>query len=101
MRTIPSDVFQANAIVDLLVKFQWSYISVIASDDSYGRAGSAYLFELLKLKNICVGVQALIRSRTVDSESIKVITKLKNHPRVNVIVCMGFTSYIHPLTSAS
>lgn len=43
-RTIPSDTFQTKAIVDLLKYFNWTYVSVLYSGESYGLTG----FEALK-----------------------------------------------------
>ena len=47
-RTIPSDTLQARAIADLITHFNWTYIIVINSDDTYGRDGVSGLTEQLK-----------------------------------------------------
>ena len=39
LRTVPSDVLQARAMVDILGHFGWSYVSAVYSDDNYGRKG--------------------------------------------------------------
>jgi hypothetical protein len=38
-RTAASDVFQIPAILDLLVHFNWTYVSLLYTDESYGKAG--------------------------------------------------------------
>ena len=38
-RTAASDVFQIPAILDLLVRFNWTYVSLLYTDESYGKAG--------------------------------------------------------------
>ena len=38
-RTVPHDGFQAKAIVDLIRHFNWTYISSVYSDDTYGIHG--------------------------------------------------------------
>ena len=38
-RTAASDVFQIPAILDLLVSFNWTYVSLLYTDESYGKAG--------------------------------------------------------------
>ena len=38
-RTVPHDLYQARAIVDIVRYFNWSYISVVYSDDNYGNLG--------------------------------------------------------------
>lgn len=35
-RTVPSDSLQIQAIVDLLMHFNWTYVSVLYTDESYG-----------------------------------------------------------------
>ena len=35
-RTVPPDTFQAIALVDIVKKFNWTYVSTIASEGSYG-----------------------------------------------------------------
>lgn len=38
-RTASSDYFLTQAITDLLVHFNWTYVSVVYSDETYGRNG--------------------------------------------------------------
>lgn len=39
LRTVPSDLSQAQAIVEFLEYFNWTYVSAVYSDDSYGKFG--------------------------------------------------------------
>ena len=43
-RTIPSDMYQTKAIVEILDYFNWTYVSVVYTKESYGQNG----FDLLK-----------------------------------------------------
>ena len=38
-RTTPSDVFQTQVMAELLEYFNWSYVSVVYTDEPYGRSG--------------------------------------------------------------
>ncbi|XP_048064463.1 G-protein coupled receptor family C group 6 member A-like [Megalobrama amblycephala] len=38
MRVIPSDVYQAQALVKLVSHFSWNWVGVVYGDDDYGRA---------------------------------------------------------------
>jgi len=56
-RTIPSDILQARAMADLIMYFNWTYIIVINSDDTYGRDGVSGLMNELNTNSsssICI-----------------------------------------------
>nr|KAG5710182.1 hypothetical protein BaRGS_006701 [Batillaria attramentaria] len=38
-RTVPSDTLQAEAIVDILQRFNWTYVSLLYAEGSYGSEG--------------------------------------------------------------
>ena len=50
-RTIPSDALQARAMADLIEHFNWTYIFVLHSRDTYGRDGIDALINILKIRN--------------------------------------------------
>ncbi|CAG2114060.1 unnamed protein product, partial [Medioppia subpectinata] len=52
-RTVPSDVNQVQAILEILKVFKWTYVSVVYSDTDYGNKGYEHLQELAKYHNIC------------------------------------------------
>jgi ABC-type branched-subunit amino acid transport system substrate-binding protein len=51
-RTIPSDMLQVKAIVDFLDYLNWTYVSIVYTDELYGRSG----FELLKKEAATHGI---------------------------------------------
>ena len=51
LRVVPSDFFQARAIIDILLHFNWTYISAINSPGSYGESGECYLISCDNLLN--------------------------------------------------
>ncbi|CAL8347207.1 unnamed protein product [Arctogadus glacialis] len=58
LRTMPSDLFQVDALVQLVRHFDWTWVGVIAGDDAYGRGG-ATIFDnevgvSLSFKNDCL-----------------------------------------------
>ena len=38
-RTVPSDTFQASAILELLSQHGWKYVSIVYEDNEYGTQG--------------------------------------------------------------
>lgn len=56
-RTVPSDFHQVEAIGDLLEHFNWTYIGIVASGDTYGLGGLDGLRQLAARRSICVGLE--------------------------------------------
>ncbi|RDD47776.1 Metabotropic glutamate receptor 7, partial [Trichoplax sp. H2] len=88
-----SNFLQASVIANLIEKFQWSYITVISSDDEFGRVGLQSLQEELKSRdNICIGRNFVIPGGDqIDFTQIKrMITTIKND--INIQVCVVYTN---------
>ena len=50
-RTIPSNSLQARAITDVIIRFKWTFVFMLYSDDAYGSGGIERLIEHLSLHN--------------------------------------------------
>ncbi|XP_066931239.1 extracellular calcium-sensing receptor-like [Clytia hemisphaerica] len=62
LRTIPPDNFQARLIVDIVEKYKWSYISIVAEDNEYGRMGLSELKKLFTDHNsTCIAVELIFK----------------------------------------
>lgn len=85
-RTLPSDTYQAQALADLLKHFGWTYVSVIASDNAYGRAGVDSLRTELKKRDICIALEMIFNPSLSQEELRQVIDSLKNEPKARVII---------------
>ncbi|XP_015175379.1 PREDICTED: metabotropic glutamate receptor-like [Polistes dominula] len=66
-RTIPSDLNQARAMLEILKKFEWTYVSVVYSDTEYGNHGYETLISLASYYNICFSAP-----QRIDKEHFKV-----------------------------
>ncbi|KAG1961767.1 taste receptor type [Pimephales promelas] len=86
-RTIPSDKNQVSAMIQILVRFNWTWIAILGSDNSYGIQGMQGLSQQASLHNLCIAYQALIPAVTDETKQymqdmVKNIIKTK----VNTIV---------------
>lgn len=59
-RTIPSDKNQVAAMIQLLVRFNWTWIALLGSDNSYGLEGMQSLSQQAPDYNICIAYQGVI-----------------------------------------
>ncbi|XP_065659018.1 extracellular calcium-sensing receptor-like [Hydra vulgaris] len=87
-RTVPTDDFQAEFIKKVLQKYNWRYISVIAVDSSYGRAGLEILKQNYERDDICINVLEILQQAYDPQKYSEIATQL-NTSQANVIVFWG------------
>lgn len=66
-RTIPSDKNQVAAVIQLLVRFNWTWIALLGSDNSYGLEGMQSISQQASDYNICIAYQGVIPEYTHDT----------------------------------
>ncbi|XP_073350312.1 extracellular calcium-sensing receptor-like [Pagrus major] len=59
-RVIPNDDYQVNAIAQLLVRFNWTWVGLVRGDREYGRFAVEGLLRELQGTNVCVAYQVII-----------------------------------------
>ncbi|MEE6507368.1 hypothetical protein FKM82_021082, partial [Ascaphus truei] len=85
-RTAPSSKSQAEALVKLVTHFHWNWISVLASNDPYGRSRMEHFTELATASETCIAYRGLIPTRASEKEISKIMDNLKNsHANVTVL----------------
>ncbi|XP_040579714.2 LOW QUALITY PROTEIN: metabotropic glutamate receptor-like [Lepeophtheirus salmonis] len=85
-RTVPPDTFQAIALVDIVVKFNWSYVSTVASEGSYGESGMDVFRREASHRNICIAVAEKVPSSSDEKTFIEVVQNLLKKPNAKAIV---------------
>ncbi|XP_072043150.1 metabotropic glutamate receptor 1-like [Amphiura filiformis] len=85
-RTVPPDKFQVGAIIDLLLRFNWKYIGLYFSIDSYGVHGAQQIRTLADSKDICIAINTPLPNAPSPSEMTDIVNGLKNVPYVSVVV---------------
>uniref|UniRef100_A0A183BM47 G_PROTEIN_RECEP_F3_4 domain-containing protein n=1 Tax=Globodera pallida TaxID=36090 RepID=A0A183BM47_GLOPA len=56
-RTVPSDNYQARAMIDIAVHFNWTYVSLVYSADEYGELGADAFKKEARRANICIAIE--------------------------------------------
>ena len=55
-RTVPPDNLQAKAMIDIVLHFNWNYISILYVGDTYGQPGARALRQLAMNNSICINL---------------------------------------------
>ncbi|XP_064162179.1 taste receptor type 1 member 3 [Anguilla rostrata] len=86
LRTVPSDRRQAEAIVHLLKRFNWTWVAMVGSEDEYGKQGILELSSLASKNGICVSYKGLIPVYSDPVPTVKEILQRINETEVTVVV---------------
>ncbi len=77
-RTVPSDDQQAQAMIDLVIHFGWTYVSTLHSNDLYGEPGIDRFKQLAELNGICIDLDIGISMDFSDAQYQNVVDRLYN-----------------------
>uniref|UniRef100_A0A3Q0T033 Taste receptor, type 1, member 1 n=1 Tax=Amphilophus citrinellus TaxID=61819 RepID=A0A3Q0T033_AMPCI len=86
-RTIPSDKNQVAAMIQILVRFNWTWIALLGSENNYGLQGMQSLSKQASSYGICIAYQGVIPPASADTVQImrNMVTDLLT-TQVNTIV---------------
>ena len=88
-RTSPPDTFQGKFITDVLLHFDMTYVSIVASDDSYGRYGIQVLKRQFINTNICTSLLETFDVPLIQQQLDQIVVALKKDTTNKVIVAWG------------
>lgn len=86
VRTVPPDTLQAKALVDIVLEFNWTYVSIVHSEGEYGESGTDFFKQEAKSKNICIAADIEISLIATNSVYDLVIKELLEKPEASVVI---------------
>ncbi|XP_071780753.1 glutamate receptor, metabotropic 5a [Centroberyx gerrardi] len=88
MRVVPSDAQQARAMVDIVKRYNWSYVSAIHTEGNYGESGMEAFKDMAAKEGICIAHSDKIYSNAGEQSFDKLLEKLRGHlPKARVVAC--------------
>ncbi|KAF7653751.1 hypothetical protein LDENG_00078670 [Lucifuga dentata] len=78
LRTMPSDFFQVDALVQLVKHFGWTWVGVIAGDDAYGRGGANIFAAAVRRFGACIALQEIIPKNYAKNAIAAIISKIRS-----------------------
>ena len=88
-RTIPADELQVRAMVDLLLHFNWTYVSAIYANDFYGNPGIAEFRKIASEHGICLDVVQSLDPGFTNEDYQSVALNLINSSSANVVLVIA------------
>ncbi|XP_028274695.1 extracellular calcium-sensing receptor-like [Parambassis ranga] len=85
LRTMPSDFFQVDALVQLVKHFGWTWVGVIAGDDAYGRGGANIFVEKVRKLEACVALHEIIPKNRAQAAISSIVSSIRSS-RARVIL---------------
>uniref|UniRef100_UPI0037E759DF glutamate receptor, metabotropic 5a isoform X1 n=1 Tax=Semicossyphus pulcher TaxID=241346 RepID=UPI0037E759DF len=88
MRVVPSDMQQARAMVDIVKRYNWSYVSAIHTEGNYGESGMEAFKDMAAKEGLCIAHSDKIYSNAGEQGFDKLLQKLRAHlPKARVVAC--------------
>ena len=85
-RIVPPDRLQTQAIIDLLIGFNWTYVSMIGQSTDYSRNGIARLKQLADENGICIAYFVEITPDYEDEDYDNIIRQLRTNYKAHIVV---------------
>ncbi|XP_026699125.1 metabotropic glutamate receptor 5 isoform X1 [Athene cunicularia] len=88
MRVVPSDAQQARAMVDIVKRYNWTYVSAVHTEGNYGESGMEAFKDMAAKEGICIAHSYKIYSNAGEQSFDKLLRKLRSHlPKARVVAC--------------
>ncbi|XP_051580759.1 extracellular calcium-sensing receptor-like [Myxocyprinus asiaticus] len=95
-RTIPSDAFQVQAMVQILRHFGWTWVGLLYSDDDYGIHAAQSFHQDVQLFGGCVAFSEIL-PRDNNRNDIQRIVQVIQASTAKVLVVFSTEAYLLPL----
>ncbi|CAJ1078456.1 metabotropic glutamate receptor 1 isoform X3 [Xyrichtys novacula] len=88
LRVVPSDTLQARAMLDIVKRYNWTYVSAVHTEGNYGESGMEAFKELASLEGLCIAHSDKIYSNAGEKHYDRLLRKLRERlPKARVVVC--------------
>ncbi|KTG02570.1 hypothetical protein cypCar_00017720 [Cyprinus carpio] len=69
LRVVPSDTLQARALLDIVQRYNWTYVSAVHTEGNYGESGMEAFKELASQEGLCIAHSDKIYSNAGAEET--------------------------------
>lgn len=88
LRVVPSDTLQARAMLDIVKRYNWTYVSAVHTEGNYGESGMEAFKEIASQEGLCIAHSDKIYSNAGEKHFDRLLRKLRERlPKARVVVC--------------
>ncbi|XP_055728101.1 metabotropic glutamate receptor 1-like isoform X1 [Salvelinus fontinalis] len=88
LRVVPSDTLQARAMLDIVKRYNWTYVSAVHTEGNYGESGMEAFKELASQEGLCIAHSDKIYSNAGEKHFDRLLKKLRERlPKARVVLC--------------
>ncbi|XP_076844279.1 metabotropic glutamate receptor 1 isoform X2 [Brachyhypopomus gauderio] len=88
LRVVPSDTLQARAMLDIVKRYNWTYVSAVHTEGNYGESGMEAFKELAAEESLCIAHSDKIYSNAGERHFDRLLRKLRERlPKARVVIC--------------
>ncbi|XP_029027507.1 extracellular calcium-sensing receptor-like [Betta splendens] len=87
-RTIASDIYQSQALAQLVKHFGWTWVGAVNSDSEYGNSGMAIFLSAAEEEGVCVEYTEKF-SRAEPDKLLKVVEVIRKSTAVVIVAFMA------------
>uniref|UniRef100_A0A672NJ04 Metabotropic glutamate receptor 5 n=1 Tax=Sinocyclocheilus grahami TaxID=75366 RepID=A0A672NJ04_SINGR len=83
LRVVPSDTLQARALLDIVKRYNWTYVSAVHTEGNYGESGMEAFKELASQEGLCIAHSDKIYSNAGEKHFDRLLRKLRERLHVS------------------
>ncbi|XP_078618482.1 metabotropic glutamate receptor 1-like [Branchiostoma floridae x Branchiostoma japonicum] len=100
LRVIPPDTLQAQAMADIVMHYNWTYVSTLHTTGNYGQSGADVFKALVKKEGVCIATSDQVEYDADNDRYDNVVRNLQSTPSAHVVVCFCQGNTVRGLLAA-
>ena len=86
LRLVPTDSWLVVAIIDTLLALDWTYVSLVYEEGSFGEYGGKHFQKLANLNGICIAYSYMLTTSADQAEFDETVEQLVHHRKAKAVV---------------
>ncbi|XP_070539992.1 metabotropic glutamate receptor 3-like [Ptychodera flava] len=86
LRAVPPDRLQVSVMIDIVRHFNWSYISLVNSDGSYGKYGANEIKRQAAMYGICIAAAEEVSRFATEEQLDYIVKKLLEYKNAKAVI---------------